>query len=210
MIWPTFFLRIYYFCCAIKARAVCTGRVSALRRIDWLQNNVDILLKLLERKGPSLHALLTRLTLREDVAEDLMQELFIKLSSSNRLDHVSNLAAYARTCAMNIAFDWRRREMRLRTCSDEYLDPESNDKSALSRLVESEQVQIVLNAAEKLSKVQRQVFVMRYIEQYSFEQIAHEVNKTPHHVRALASRAMRRVRETCSRVQVSQPSRGGR
>lgn len=174
-----------------------------------MQNNVDILLKLLDRKGPSLHALLTRLTLREDVAEDLMQELFIKLSSSKGLDKVNNLAAYARTCAMNIAFDWRRKEMRLHTCSDEYVDPESGEKSALSRLVENEQVQIVLNAAEKLSKTQRQVFVMRYIEQFSFEQIAREVNKTPHHVRALASRAMRRVREICSKVQVPQPSGGG-
>ncbi len=175
-----------------------------------MQNNVDTLLKLLDRKGPSLHALLTRLTLKEDVAEDLMQELFIKLSSSKGLDQVSNLAAYARTCAMNIAFDWRRKEMRLRTCSDEYVDPESDEKSALSRLVESEQVQIVLNAAEKLGKTQRQVFILRYIEQYSFEQIAREIDKTPHHVRALASRAMRRVREICSRIQVPQSGRGGR
>ena len=174
-----------------------------------MQNDVDILLKLLDRKGPSLHALLTRLTLREDVAEDLMQELFIKLSNSKGLDKVNNLAAYARTCAMNIAFDWRRREMRLHTCSDEYIDPESGDKSALSRLIENEQVQMVLQAADKLSRTQRQVFVLRYIEQYSFEQIAREVNKTPHHVRALASRAMRRVRETCSHIQVSQAT-GGR
>ena len=173
-----------------------------------MQNSVDILLKLLDRKGPSLHALLTRLTLREDVAEDLMQELFIKLSSAKGLDKVNNLAAYARTCAMNIAFDWRRREMRLHTCSDEYIDPESGDKSALSRLIENEQVQAVLQAADRLSKTQRQVFVLRYIEQYSFEQIARELNKTPHHVRALASRAMRRVREVCSHVQVS-PSAGG-
>ena len=39
-------------------------------------------LSLLEAEGPRLYALLARITLREDVAEDLMQELFLKLNRS--------------------------------------------------------------------------------------------------------------------------------
>ena len=41
------------------------------------------LLELLDKSGADLYALLTRLTLREDVAEELMQELFIKLKGSS-------------------------------------------------------------------------------------------------------------------------------
>ena len=37
------------------------------------------LLELLDKSGANLYALLTRLTLREDVAEELMQELFTQL-----------------------------------------------------------------------------------------------------------------------------------
>ncbi len=40
------------------------------------------LLELLDKSGANLYALLTRLTLREDIAEELMQELFIKLINS--------------------------------------------------------------------------------------------------------------------------------
>ena len=48
------------------------------------------LLELLDTSGAELFALLTRLTLREDVAEELMQELFIKLSRSRGLDKAAN------------------------------------------------------------------------------------------------------------------------
>lgn len=173
-----------------------------------MQTSMETLLSLLDRQGPSLHALLTRLTLREDVAEDLMQDLFIKLSGAKRLDQVDNPAAYARTCAMNLAFDWRRRENRLTTGSDDLIDPAADDQSALSHLVDNEQFKAILDATESLSKLQRQVFVLRYIEQRSFEQIATETNKTPHHVRALASRSLARVREICSKVRVK-PHGGG-
>jgi len=171
---------------------------------------METLLNLLDRQGPSLHALLTRLTLREDVAEDLMQDLFIKLSESKRLDQVDNLAAYARTCAMNLAFDWRRRDNRLKTVSDDLIDPADDSKSTLSHLVDNEQFKAVLDATENLSKLQRQVFVLRYIEQRSFEEIAAETDKTPHHVRALASRSLARVRDICSKVRVQKHDGEGR
>lgn len=174
-----------------------------------MQNSVEQLLELLEKQGPSLHALLTRLTLREDVAEDLMQELFIKLAGSKRLDKVDNLGAYVRTTAINLAFDWRRKESRLNTCSDEYVEAVSEEKAALSRLIDNEQLQFVLNATEQLNELQRQVFVMRHIEQYSFERVAQEVGKTPHHVRALASRALSRVREICSKIHIQTDFEGG-
>ena len=173
-----------------------------------MQNSMNFLLKLLDHQGPSLHALLTRLTLNEAVAEDLMQDLFLKLSGSKHLDKVDNLAAYARTCAMNLAFDWRRKESRTRTCSDEFIDPASGEKSALSHLIENEQVQRILEAADRLNALQRQVFILRYIEQRSFEQIAQDVNKTPHHVRALASRSLSRVREHCAKVHIPSDTGG--
>ena len=174
-----------------------------------MHKGVDILLKLLDRQGPGLHALLTRITFREDVAEDLMQELFIKLAGSKNLDKVGNLAAYARATAINLAFDWRRKEMKLNTCSDEYIEHESEEKAALLHLIEREQLQIILDAAQRLSKTHRRVFVMRYLEQNSFEQIAQEVGKTPHHVRAIASRALSRVRDICSKTQGRSINTGG-
>ena len=164
-----------------------------------MHNRANHLLELLEHQGPRLHALLTRITLHEDIAEDLMQELFIKLAESKKLDQVENLAAYARTIAMNLAFDWRRKKRpKVSTDTEEFLEPEQEEyKAALTRLIEKEQLDVVLDAIEKLNKLQREVFVLRYIEQYSYESIAEQTGKTAHHVRALCSRALTRLRQLC-------------
>ncbi|MHC4344090.1 MAG: hypothetical protein ACYSUP_05340 [Planctomycetota bacterium] len=51
-----------------------------------MHNRQKKVLELLEMSGPRLHELLARLTLSEDAVGDLLQELFIRLSSSNGLD----------------------------------------------------------------------------------------------------------------------------
>jgi DNA-directed RNA polymerase specialized sigma24 family protein len=66
------------------------------------------LLDLLDKFGAGLHALLTRLTLREDVAEELLQDLFIKLQGAKDQGRIDCWYAYARRTAINLAFDWRR------------------------------------------------------------------------------------------------------
>lgn len=45
--------------------------------------------------GERLYATLTRLTLRRAVADELMQELFLRLSQSDGFDAASDKAAYA-------------------------------------------------------------------------------------------------------------------
>ena len=57
----------------------------------FLKDRQRKLLELLDKSGASLYALLTRLTLREDIAEEMMQELFIKLSNFRYLDNIDNL-----------------------------------------------------------------------------------------------------------------------
>ncbi|MHC4655577.1 MAG: RNA polymerase sigma factor [Planctomycetota bacterium] len=94
-----------------------------------MKNGHGKLLELLEKSGARLHTLLTRLTLREDVAEELIQELFIKLTNSNELDKVENLGAYARKAAINLAFDWRRSRKRNALGLDRLNKPASNDNS---------------------------------------------------------------------------------
>ncbi|MHC4757147.1 MAG: RNA polymerase sigma factor [Planctomycetota bacterium] len=72
-----------------------------------MKNNKKIL-ELLDESGPSLYALLTKLTLNQDAAEELMQELFIKLNNSKVFQKANNSDAYAHRAAINLALDWRR------------------------------------------------------------------------------------------------------
>ena len=155
------------------------------------------LLDLLETSGAKLHALLARLTLREDVAEELMQDLFLKLHGARDQGGIECWYAYARRTAINLAFDWRRRQATRRVGSlDALAERASETAGPLSQLVASEELEQVLAAIDRLHGTSREVFVMRYIEQNSYEEIAGQLSKTVHQVRALCFRAMSTLRDT--------------
>jgi RNA polymerase sigma-70 factor (ECF subfamily) len=160
-----------------------------------LRDQQKELSELLDKSGVSLYALLTRLTLREDVAEELMQELFIKLNNYKGLHKIQNRHAYAHRVAINLACDWRRRQRRSRLSLDDVPQLASNEKSPLSNLINSEESQEMLDAISRLNKASRQAIVMRYIQQQPYEDIAEQMNKTTHQVRALCHKAINRLRD---------------
>ena len=154
------------------------------------------LLELLDRSGAELYALLTRLTLHEDVAEELMQDLFIKLSNSRSAAKITNLDAYARRAAINLAFDWRRaRRRRAGIGLGQIEEPIADGTSPLGTLINSEELQETLNAIGRLKKASREALVMRYIQQESYDDIARQTGKTSHQVRAMCSRSIDRLRD---------------
>ncbi len=154
------------------------------------------LLELLDRSGANLFALLIRLTLREDVAEDLMQELFLKLRSAPSQASIGCWQAYARRVAINLAFDWRRGNRRRRAVPlDEVAEPVSGADEPLSQAARTEEFERILAAVGRLKGISREVFVMHHVQQETYEEIARQLGKTPHQVRALGFRAMKDVRE---------------
>ncbi|MGD8500606.1 MAG: RNA polymerase sigma factor [Phycisphaerales bacterium] len=153
------------------------------------------LLELLDKSGANLYALLTKLTLREDVAEELMQELFIKLSNSRGASKVANWDAYARRAAINLAFDWRRSRKRTASRLGQISEPVANDPSPLGRLIHSEELQETLSAIGQLKRAAREALVMRYIQQESYDDIAEQMGKTSHQVRAMCSRSIGHLRD---------------
>ena len=165
------------------------------------------LLELLDRSGAKLHALLTRLTLREDVAEELMQELFVKLSDVATSERISNWDAYAYRAAVNLAFDWRRRNKQISVPLEAINEPVSDDCSPLNVLIRNEAVQKILSIIGRLNSTAREAFVMRYIQQESYEFIAEQLDKTPHQVRALCSKVMNYLRDVLGQ---SRPSSAGK
>ena len=159
-----------------------------------MDNHQDKLVKLLECAGPKLHALLLRLTLRDDAAGDLMQDLFIKLSRSSGFHRSREPAAYAYRTATNLAFNWRRSQKPRRQVDVELIDPPDQAPSPLTDLIRNEQLHRILDAMRRLSALSRQAVVMRYIQQESFDTVAHHLGKTPHQVRAITQKAICRLR----------------
>lgn len=153
------------------------------------------ILQLLDTSGPRLHRLLARLTRREDVVGDLLQELFIKLWNSKAFDKAKNPLAYAYRTAINLAFDWRRRQQITRQPLEQNCRVTDDESSALRKMIQDEELEQVLNATSRLNELARDVVVMRYIEQDSYEKIAERLGKKPQHIRSVCAKAMAQLRE---------------
>jgi len=124
-----------------------------------------------------------------------MQELFIKLNNSRGTGNAANLNAYVRRSAINLAFDWRRSHTRAVMALGQVAEPVSNDDSSLHKLIHSEELAETLDAVGRLKKSSREVLVMHYLQQESYDNIAEQLGKTSHQVRALCSRAIRHLRD---------------
>jgi RNA polymerase sigma-70 factor, ECF subfamily len=153
------------------------------------------LLELLDRSGASLHRLLTRLTLNEQTAEDLMQELFIKLGSSEHIENITDLDAYAYRAAVNLVFDWRRRNRQTIVSIGQISEPASQEVSPLDSTIRTEELEEILNAVGQLDGTSRDAFVMRHIQQQPYEAIAKTIGQTEHQVRALCHKGLQRLRQ---------------
>ena len=152
------------------------------------------LLDLLVANGAKLHALLTRLTLRPDVAEDLLQELFLKLNGSTAWKRCRDADAYAYRAAIHLAFDWHRAQKR-RAHEPLRENASAPASSPLAAVIQREEFQEVLDALSQLPEVSRDCLVLRHLEDEAYESIALQLGKTAHQIRALCDKGLVQLRQ---------------
>ena len=160
-----------------------------------MRDRQEKVLELLDSSGMRLHALLARLTLSNDAAGDLMQELCLRLCQSRGLDRAKDPFAYTYRAAINLAFEWRRKTRLKLESLDEDCLPAQDSPGPLGTMIQVEQLQQVLDATSRLRRLAREVIVMHYIEQESYEEIAQRLGKKPQHVRSVCAKALARLRE---------------
>ena len=74
-------------------------------------------------------------------------------------------------------------------------EPAGDAPSLLDRLIDREEVQRILEALDDTPKLARDCVLLRYLEQETYAEIADQMGKTPHQVRALCSKAIGRLRK---------------
>jgi len=158
--------------------------------------------RLLDTHGERLHATLARLTLRGEVASELFQELFIRLDGNHAFAKADDPTAYAFRAAINLAMEWRRKR-RADVATSSLTDAAtliSSDPSPLQRIESAEQYERLLNALSELSESAQRLFVLRFIEEQSYEVIARQLGTTPHRARGLCHAAVRQLRKKLSEL----------
>jgi RNA polymerase sigma factor (sigma-70 family) len=152
-------------------------------------------LDVLEAIGPQIANLLGRLTLRKDVAQELMQDLFLRLHRSKGFAAAGNPQGYAYRAAVRLGLDWRRSRKGRPDPVALKVDPPGRDQSVLNQLIQAEETERVLDAISQLDEPYRSACVMRWVQQMEYEAIASHLGKTPHQVRGLCHWALRQLRE---------------
>ena len=153
-----------------------------------------------------MYALLVRLTLREDVADDLLQELVVRLSQSEGFRNADDAFWYARRAAIHLAFDWHRRKNRQRQIEDLLEEPAIATTNPLNTLIAHEDYEQILASMVRLSALSRICVALHYIEQLSYIEIAEKLGTTPHQVRGVCHKGIRRLQKLMG-VSTTQPTR---
>jgi RNA polymerase sigma factor (sigma-70 family) len=154
--------------------------------------------KILKEHGHAVHALLLRLTLRRDVADDLLHDLFVKLAG--RIARTDNPRGYMHRTAINLAMDWRRRHGRQPHVAD-VSDQPAETREPRMALEASEEIEQILDAAAVLSELEHQAFVLRFVQQESYEQIGLHLQRTPHQARGVCDAAIKHLRKELGKRQ---------
>lgn len=148
-----------------------------------------------------LHRFLARRMHRAHDIEDLAQEVYIRLLKIDQGEFVKNPKAYILQTAANVEYDFRerhRRDNRFVVVNSEVAEemaanlPDEPTVDPAQRLSTEKQ----LNAAlAKLTPIHQTVLVMRYREEYSYEEIARELKVTVRQVERYLANAKKELME---------------
>lgn len=136
----------------------------------------------------------------KELAEDICHTVFIKALESLPQHASSNTSpiAYFLTAARNTLIDhWRKKKDTLLTHNSDEDPPElvSQRKGPHEMLVETEQTQELYAAMQDLNEEQREVLILKFINEQSADEIALIIGKSNDAVRQIQSRAIKQLRQ---------------
>lgn len=160
------------------------------------KGDLSVLGSIYDRYHQGLFRYARRLLGDETLAEDCVAETFsrfLKALQQNKgpRDH---LQAYLYRIAHNWITDQYRKERYLLEELDDSL-PETKEQPPESQLIERAEQERIRRALSQLPPNQRQVIVLRFIEEWENEAVAHALQKPVSAVKALQHRALINLRK---------------
>ena len=146
----------------------------------------------------SLRDYLQRLTGNDDDAEDIVQEVILRLwNMRSRIEAGANVSALAYTIARNLHRDRWRHQNSCRSEGEEMLQNVAVEDLRAER---NDEMRLVGRIVESLPPLQQQIFRMKEIEGYESEEIMQILGCSADNLRKNLSRARLRIRNTYIRI----------
>ncbi|MFN2314393.1 MAG: RNA polymerase sigma factor [Bacteroidales bacterium] len=158
--------------------------------------------KIILPEGRRLYALAYRYLRKREEAEDMVQEVMMKLwEGRNELKHYSSPAAWCTTVTRNSCIDMlrRKRRIRLEEISDAIMMPETG--AGLSSNSDTrEAVMMIGTIVTRMKEPYRSAVILRDMEGYSYEETAEIMQTNINALRTVLSRARKSIREEMERI----------
>lgn len=167
----------------------------ALTQTEPVRIDKQALVGIYEQHSPGLFRYAYRLLGDKDLAEECVSETFSRFLNalSNGRGPKENVQAYLYRVAHNWITDQYRRQppQALSLDVDEQPDDLSNPATIVDQALERERVRTALM---RLPSDQRQVIMLRLLEQWTHQEVANALGKTSEATRALQYRALAALR----------------
>lgn len=142
-----------------------------------------------------------RILKREEEAEDIVQEVFLKLwAIRSDLDKYNSVEALSVTVTKNLCFNkLKNRRDATHIIEDIVFVCDSN--TPYSQLVEKDSVEQVMRIIDQLPNLQQSILKMKHIEGLEVEEIAELTGSNAEAIRTNLSRGRKRVKELFFKIQ---------
>lgn len=153
------------------------------------------LLEIYEHYSPEIFRYACRMLGDNDLAEDCVADTFLRLLIAVRGGTLlGNIRAYLYRVAHNWIIDHYRRRTQVNISLEEnfHTDPESNPAHLVGQELDRQRVR---SALLRLPAEQRQVIELRFMENWSHDEVAVALGKTVEATRALQYRAVEALRQ---------------
>ncbi len=161
----------------------------------------DVLERLYRRHTKAVYLYLYSLCHDHDLAEDLMQETFLRALCSLEIAG-TNLLPWLLTVARNLYLDvWRKERRRQTESGSEKFEEKADagsEKGILEMMIQKERNQELYRAVQKLGSTEREAIVLYYFADISQEEIGKILGLGYGHVRVILYRAKKNLKKLLS------------
>ncbi|MCK5135114.1 MAG: sigma-70 family RNA polymerase sigma factor [Bacteroidales bacterium] len=144
-----------------------------------------------------LYRMAFRLMNNREEAEDIVQEVYVKLwEMRNELNNYNSIEALSIRITRNLCLDHlRRRKINQNALKAEKLKEEGYSVTPAENLEKKEEAEIIHTLIAALPEPQRSLVHLRHLEEKEYEEIAEMVNMNVNAIRVSISRARKQMRE---------------
>lgn len=147
-----------------------------------------------------LYRFALRLTGDREEAQDVVQEIFLRLwSKKEKLHEYRSVEAFAMTMTRNLCLDKIKSPSSKKQTLDEKNEMIDN-RTPYQKTELSDTMKMVIKAMDALPEQQRMVIHMRDIEECDFDEIAEITGLSLNNVRVNLSRARKKIRDTLIKI----------